>query len=95
VSTEPRKTGEHMFIIELKSRAHLKSVVVSNFDGGNVLVEGFLGKLEHVNFAEGLMLEIDGANGTLRMDLSRQELERLLPKATRSRKNLAEGVNRE
>ena len=81
-----KKEDEHMFSIELKSREHVKRLAMPNENGGNVLIEGFLGKLQDLSFTEGIMLEIQGTNGTLRMDLSEKELERLLPKGTHIRK---------
>ncbi len=75
-----KKTNEHMFSIQLKSKDHLKNVALPNDEEGNVLIEGFLGKLEKANFTEGVMLEINGANGSLRMDFTEKELGRLLPK---------------
>jgi hypothetical protein len=81
-SIKPKKVGEHMFSIELKSKEHVTRVALPNENGGNVLIEGFLGKLQDLSFTEGIMLEIQGTNGTLRMDLSEKELKRLLPKGT-------------
>jgi hypothetical protein len=77
-----RKTNEHMFSIELKSKEHLKNVILTNADTGNVLMEGFLGELETLNFTEGIMFEIKGSKGSLRMDLTKQELKSLFPKGT-------------
>jgi len=39
-----------------------------------------LGELENVCFVEGLMLEISGSSGSLRIDLAKQELRTLLAK---------------
>jgi len=86
MTSKSKKDDEHMFSIELKSKEHVKRVALPNENGGNVLIEGFLGKLQDLNFTEGIMLEIQGTNGTLRMDLSEKELERLLPKETPIRK---------
>jgi hypothetical protein len=72
-----KKTAEHMFSIQLNSKDHLKSIVLPNDESGNILIEGFLGELENVNFTEGIMLEINGANGSLKMDLSENELKEL------------------
>lgn len=80
--SKPNKVDEHMFSIELKSKEHVKRVALPNENGGTVLIEGFLGKLQNLCFTEGIMLEIQGTNGTLRMDLSEKELKRLLPKWT-------------
>ena len=84
--SKSKKDDEHMFSIELKSKEHVKRVALPNENGGNVLIEGFLGKLQDLSFTEGIMLEIQGTNGTLRMDLSEKELERILPKGTTVRK---------
>jgi len=80
MSSRSRKESEHMFSIELKSKEHVKRIAMPNENGGNVLIEGFLGELKGLSFTEGIMLEIEGANGTLRMDLKEEELKRLLPK---------------
>ena len=87
MSSRSRRAGELMFSIELKSKEHLKRFAMQNENGGNVLVEGFLGKLQDVGFTEGIMLEIRGTNGTLRMDLNEEEVKRLLPKG-RGKRNL-------
>jgi hypothetical protein len=80
--SKPKKVDEHMFSIELKSKENITRVALPNENGGNVLIEGFLGKLQDLNFTEGIMLEIQGTNGILRMDLSEKELKRLLSKGT-------------
>ncbi len=69
-----------MFSIELKSRAYIKRVAMSNDVEDRVLIEGFLGELEELNFIEGVMLEIKGINGILRIDLKKEELRKLLQK---------------
>ena len=69
-----------MFSIELKSKEYVKLVAISNDSFDKVLIEGFLGKLEELNFIEGVMLEIKGANGILRMDLREEDLRKLLQK---------------
>jgi hypothetical protein len=78
------KIGEHMFSIELKSKEYLKNIILTNAGTGNVLMEGFLGQLETLSFTEGIMFEIKGSKGSLRMDLSKKELKKLLPKKTLS-----------
>ena len=80
MTSRAKKKDEHVFSIELKSKEHVKRLVMPNENGGNVLIEGFLGKLQDLSFTEGIMLEIQGTNGTLRMDLKEEELKRLLPK---------------
>ena len=76
--------------IELKSKEHVKQLVLPNED--NILIEGYLGKLKNLSFYEGIMLEIEGTNGILRMDLSEEEWKRLLSIKTRIDKKLGKGV---
>jgi len=78
MSSRSRKESEHMFSIELKSKEHVKRFAMPNENGVNVIIEGFLGELQGLSFVEGIMLEIEGANGTLKMDLKEEELKRLL-----------------
>lgn len=67
------RINDHMFSIELKSKEYLKSMALQNINGENVLIEGFLGKLETIEFTEGILFEINGSKGILRMDLSKKE----------------------
>jgi hypothetical protein len=75
-----KRVGKHAFSVELKSKKYLKLVAIPNDAGGNVLIEGFLGELVVVDLVEGVMLEILGTNGTLKMDLKEEELRKLLTK---------------
>lgn len=72
--------GKHTFSIELKSKEYLKRVAIPAEAEDNLLIEGFLGELEEIDLVEGVMLEIKGANGILRMDLKEEELNTLLKK---------------
>ena len=74
------KVEKHAVSIELKSKEYLKRVAIPSEAGDTVLIEGFLGELEEVDLVEGVMLEIKGANGILRMDLKEEELNTLLKK---------------
>jgi len=85
MSDGSKKEGEHAFSIELKSKDYVKRVAIPNEAGDNVLIEGFLGELKELGLVEGVMLQIRGAYGILRMDLKEKELKELLPK--RRRKN--------
>jgi len=75
--SEARKAGKHTFSIELKSKEYLKLVAMPNGAKDNVLIEGFLGDLEAVDLVEGAMLEIQGSNGTFKIDLKEEELNKL------------------
>jgi hypothetical protein len=83
ISNGLEEVEKHAFSIELKSREYLKLVAIPNDAGDNVLIEGFLGELEGVELVEGVMLEIRGTNGTLKMDLKEEELSKLCNRITR------------
>ena len=70
-----QNSRERLFIIELKSKAHLKNITLTNNSSENVLIEGMLGELKRASFAEKVILEIIGSNGTLRVDLSENEIK--------------------
>jgi len=69
---------EHSFSIEMKSKKYVKHISLSNESHEHVLFEGALGELEELSMVEGAVLEIRGANGVLRIDLSEEELRKLL-----------------
>ncbi len=74
---------EHSFSIEMKSKRHVKHISLSNESHDRVLFEGFLGRLKEISMVEGAVLEVKGANGVLRIDLSEDELRRGLAKTKR------------
>jgi len=67
---------EHVFSIELKARRYLKNVSLTNGSFDLVLVEGTLGELVQASFKEGIILEVIGKNGTLRIDLTEDEISK-------------------
>ncbi len=73
------QTGKaRLFSVELKSKMHLKNVIIT--DGGtaeNVIIEGVMGELVRACFAEGIILEVVGTNGVLRVDLGEPEITKL------------------
>jgi hypothetical protein len=69
---------EHTFSIEMKSKKHVRRISVSNESHDRVLFEGSLGELEELFMVEGAVLEVKGANGVLRIDLSEDELRKML-----------------
>jgi len=69
---------EHAFSIEMKSKKHVKHISVSNESHERVLFEGSLGELEGLSMLEGAVLEVRGVNGVLRIDLSEEELRKML-----------------
>jgi len=71
--TSPR---ERVFTVELKSKRNLKNVTLINGSSDSVLVEGTIGELVQATFAEGVILEIVGKNGILRIDLGEDEIQK-------------------
>lgn len=67
---------ERVFSVELKSKRNLKNVTISNGSSDSVLVEGTIGKLVQATFAEGIILEVIGKNGILRIDLREDEIKK-------------------
>jgi hypothetical protein len=79
-----KRTGEHSFSIEMKSEHCVKRMSFLDKENGKVFFEGFLGKLENVAMVEGVMLEIEGRNGILKLDITQQEMDICLnPKKAR------------
>jgi hypothetical protein len=67
---------ERFFSVELKSKANLKNVTLTNGSQENVLVEGTIGKLQRAIFAEDVILEVVGDKGVLRINLHESEIEK-------------------
>ena len=64
----------HSFSIELTSRSHMDIISVSNELKNEVMLEGSLGKLIHIELVEGITFQITGDNGVIRIDLTEKEL---------------------
>ena len=73
------KEKERFFSVELKSKANLKNVTMMNGTRDSVLVEGTIGKLVQASFVEGVILEIIGKKGILRINLQESELKKAAP----------------
>ena len=80
-----------MFSIQLNSRDCIKSIVFPT-DDGKITIEGFLGKLKSLAVTEDIMLEINGCNGSIRMDLTAQKLQQLLKRNPKKPKISIKGV---
>lgn len=76
----PSKTQdkERVFTVELKSKRNLKNITLTNGSSDSVLVEGTLGRLMHARFTEGVILEVVGKEGILRVDLEEDEIKKLV-----------------
>ena len=71
------RRGAHSFSIEMKSKEYVERISLSDKGSDSVLVEGFLGELAGISLVEDVMLEMRGANGVLRVDVTRDDLKRL------------------
>lgn len=67
-------SGRHSFSIEMVSKDHMTKVSVCNEPKKEVIFEGELGDIASVELIEGLMLEITGDNGVIRLDITEVEL---------------------
>ncbi|HVP93114.1 MAG TPA: hypothetical protein VMS94_05180 [Acidobacteriota bacterium] len=70
------KCKERGFSVELKSKRNLKTVTLTNGSSDGVLVEGTIGELVQATLAEGIILEIVGKKGVLRVDLREDEIRK-------------------
>lgn len=77
---------ERVFSVELESKRNLKNVTLANGSSYSVLVEGTIGDLVKASFAEGIILEIVGKKGILRIALGEDEIK----KTTDQNQNLKE-----
>ena len=59
----------------MKSKAYVRSISISSEAPDKVLFEGEFGEMEEVSYVGGIMLEVRGANGVLRVELGQSETE--------------------
>ncbi len=71
-----QKKREHSFSIEMDSKGNLSHVSLTDETEG-VLIKGKLGELQEISHEEGLMIEIIGDLGVLRIDLTKEELGKI------------------
>ena len=72
------KKIEHSFSIELKTENGVKSMICQEGTQNLVFFEGNLGKLNDISMVEDVMLEIKGTNGSLKLDITRKEIQTCL-----------------
>ena len=73
-----KRGEEHSFSIEMKSKRGVKRISYLEEGSGDVFFEGFLGQLKNLAIVEDVMLEIEGKNGVLKLDITQQEIEKCL-----------------
>jgi hypothetical protein len=71
---------EHAFSVVMDSKEHVRSLALNENARDCVMFEGVLGELEEIRMVDGVMIEIRGAHGVLRIDLTESELRRALTK---------------
>lgn len=71
-----KEKSERCFSIELSSKHQIKTMTMTK-DGPkeNTLIEGTIGPLIEAAFNEGVILEVTGTKGTLRLDLQAKEIQ--------------------
>ncbi len=67
---------EHAFSIVMSSRDQVKNVKVSDDRNDSVVFEGSLGELLSIEVVDSVLLEINGRDGVLRMDITLEEISR-------------------
>ena len=72
--------NRHSFSVELKSKDYVKTLSLSNNGRERVLVEGVLGELEDIDIIEEAVFQLKGANGSMTLDLTEEEISRMLTK---------------
>ena len=69
------------FSAVLDSKKQVKSIMLTEDKHQKVFLEANIGQLEQVKFTEGLLLEIIGSEGVLRIDLPLEALVQAVAKA--------------
>jgi hypothetical protein len=67
---------ERVFSVELRSKRNLKNITLTNGSSDSVLVEGSIGELVQASFTEGIILQVVGKTGVLRVDLGEDEIKK-------------------
>jgi hypothetical protein len=74
------KIKERGFSVEMASKEHVRSLIISDESQGKVLFEGDLGKLRELGMVEEIVLQVKGTKGTLRIDLEEDEFRKMFEK---------------
>lgn len=69
-------SNERVFSVELTSVTNVKTLLMTNGKTKErILIEGTIGNLLQVSFTEGIILEVIGDKGILRIDLEKKETQ--------------------
>jgi len=73
---ETQEKTERFFSIELNSKNQIKNMSMTNHgQKESTLIEGTIGSLIEATFTEGIIFEVKGTEGTLRLDLQAKEIK--------------------
>ena len=70
------------FSANLDSKKQVKNITLSDDIHQKVFIEADIGQLEQVKFTEGLLLEVVGTKGVLRIDLPVDTLRKVVEKTS-------------
>lgn len=70
-----KDNNERFFSIELSSKNQIKSISMTEGQKETTLIEGTIGNLVEATFTEGIVLEVIGSKGTLRLNLQAKEIQ--------------------
>ena len=73
---QTQEKNERFFSIELNSKHQIKNMSITEGQKESTLIEGTIGNLIEATFTEGIILEVTGTKGTLRLDLQAKEIKR-------------------
>ncbi len=93
MANEKAMEEERSFSIELKSKVNLKNMTLNDRSQENAVIEGTIGKLEHAEFVEDMVLEVQGKKGVLRIDIDENEIKRRGKKANAPGNSTQKEVN--
>jgi hypothetical protein len=93
MTNEKAMEKERSFSIELKSKVNLKNMTLNDSSQENAVIEGTIGKLEHAEFVEDMVLEVQGKKGVLRIDIDENEIKRSGKKANAPGNSTQKRVN--
>jgi hypothetical protein len=71
---QAEEKSARFFSIELNSKHQIKTISLTEGQTQSTLIEGTLGDLIEATVTEGIILEVKGTKGTLRLDLQAAEI---------------------
>ena len=73
-----KRVKEHSYSVEMKTEDVAKRTAFLDRENGQVFFEGCLDKLTSIKMVEGVMLDIESDNGTLKLDITQKEIEQCI-----------------